>query len=521
MTYDLAINNGTIVDGTGAPRYQANLGILGGRIAAISKEPLKAKEDYDARGLIAAPGFVDVHSHGDLLPLLIDDYRNSRLKQGITLELAGQCGIGPIPYDPLRMEAYKAYVEPVIGRTGGDWNFRDLDSLSAALEGRMPHNIAYLIGLGALRSHICGLDPRALTSLEIDEMARLYEEQLDQGALGLSLGLSYLPGVYARPEELHRLAAVTARRGALLMAHIRSHGKDMPEAMEEYVDLSRRTGCRIHISHCRSFKNRDFGISAGETLALAERMREEGIDLTLDQHPYTAGSTFLNQLLPPQYRDHTRYGEEALLEEIEGKISDKGYTLPGWDNFSLMVGFDNIYLPKYGATIGKLARESAATPFRTLIDILIREQGNATMVIREMFSLEDTSRLLHDPKTYIGSDGLPSGRPHPRLYGAFPKVIATYVREQGALSLEEAIRRMTGADLLGFPDRGEIGEGKIADLTLFDEEQIGHEESYSGPNEDPTGIRAVFLAGRLSYDGTNILAANGRVLKGTSGYAAE
>ena len=521
MIYDLAINDGTIVDGTGAPRCRGNLGILDGRIAAISNDPLEGRERFDARGLIVAPGFVDVHSHGDLLPLLPEDYRFSRLKQGITLELTGQCGIGPIPYDPRTMEAYKAYVEPVIGTVGGEWNFQDLDSLSAVMEGRMPHHIAYLVGLGALRSHICGLDPRALTPQEIDELARLYEEQLDQGALGLSLGLSYLPGVYARPEELHRLAAVTAKRGALLMAHIRSHGRDMLEAMEEYVDLSRRTGCRIHISHCRSFKNRDFGVSAGETLALVERIREEGIDLTLDQHPYTAGSTFLNQLLPPQYRDHTRYGDEALLEEIEGKISDKAYALPGWDNFSLMVGFDNIYLPNDGATIGELAGQWGVSPFRALIDVLIREEGNATMVVREMFSLEDTSQLLHDPKTYIGSDGLPNGRPHPRLYGAFPKVIATYVREQGALSLEEAIRRMTGADLLGFGDRGEIREGKVADLTLFDELEIGHEESYSGPNEDPSGIRAVFLEGRLAYDGKNVLALKGRVLKGRSGHAAE
>lgn len=512
-TYDLAINGGTLVDGTGAPCIQGNLGVLDGRIAAISSAPLKGKWEIDARGLIAAPGFVDVHSHGDLLPLLGDDYRTSRIRQGITLELDGQCGLGPIPYDPATMASFKAYVEPVIGRTEGEWTFRDLEGLEAAMKGRMPHHIATLIGLGALRSHVAGLDPRALDKEELRRMTALYEEQLRQGAFGLSLGLSYLPGVYARPEELLELARATARHGGLVMAHIRSHGSDMLEAMDEYIDLSRATGCRLHISHCRSFQNKDFGVPAKAILDLVRRVREEGIPLTLDQHPYTAGSTFLNQLLPPDCRDVSRYGEEAFLQEAEARISDPGYRLPGWDNFSLMVGFHNIYVPKYGATIRELADAAGTSDFRALIDTLVKEEGNATMVVREMFSVEDTAELLHDPGTYIGSDGLPAGRPHPRLYGAFPKVIETYVRKERALTLEEAVRRMTGAELLGITDRGVIREGAWADLVLFDEGTIRHEETYSGPNRDPEGIRAVFLEGELAYDGSRVLLEKGRMLK--------
>lgn len=494
--YDLVIRNAEIIDGRGTPAYRSSVGILEGRISAIAPGELEGVEVIEASGLTLVPGFVDVHSHGDFLPLLSSAYRYSRIRQGITTELVGQCGIGPIPHVGGIQEGYRAYVSPVIGDIGGVWPFGGLSDYGRLVEGKMPHNMAFLIGLSTLRSALAGLSDRALTSEEIRSMCDLYESCLKEGAYGLSLGLSYLPGVYAGREELLALAEVTARHGGLIMAHIRSHGLDMPEAMEELIDLGRRTGVRVHISHARSYGNKDFGVTWERILAVAQKAREEGIDLTLDQHPYTAGSTFLNQLLPPAHRDPSRWGDRGVLKEIEAQITDPTFHPPGWDNFSLMVGWDNLLVPAYGGTIGELARRDGVSTFRKLMEILILEEGNASMVILGMFSLEDAAALLLDPKTYVGSDGLPSGTPHPRLYGAFPKILGEYVRERGILSMEEAVAKMCGgAELLGLEDRGRVEVGCLGDLVLLDRKTIGHEEIYGEIGPGPTGIAWVFLQG--------------------------
>lgn len=511
--FDLVINNGYIIDGKLTPGYYGNIGILGNKIIEISKETLAGREVIDATGLIVSPGFIDLHSHGDFLPLLADDFKLSRIRQGITTEIVGQCGIGPIPYNKVTMAEYRSYTQPILGDIGKDWQFRDLDGLSKLIEGRMSHNMGYLIGLSSLRSYISSLEYRSLNPRELNDMTTIYEEQLKQGAFGLSLGLSYLPGVFASREELIALARITRKYDGIIMAHIRSHGLDMIKAIEEFIDLGRETGARIHISHCRSYKNKSFGITAGKILEVINEARNNGVLLTLDQHPYTTGSTFLNQLLPPEDRNLDRYDDLDYAGEVEKKIYDPGYSVDGWDNMSLMVGFDNIYLPTYGRTIGELARNDGSNVFSKLIEILKKENGQVAMVVREMFDLEEIGELLNDEYTYIGSDGLPSGRPHPRLFGAFPKVISDYVRDRADLTLEAAIYKMTGADLIGMSDRGRIEIGCIADLVVFDFDTIGHQESYEDVNIPPTGIRNVIIDGRITYDQGMIIGDFGKLLR--------
>lgn len=516
MRCEIVIENALLADGSGGPAYLGSLGLRDGRIAEVAEAPcrLQGEEVIDARGLVLAPGFVDVHSHGDFLPLLGEEYRYSRLKQGITTELVGQCGISALPHYPETMWEYREYAAPVLGSPAEGWNFTGLLDYEALIRGRMPHNMAFLCGLGALRAGISGLSSRALTDGEIQEMARRYEQELEAGAFGLSLGLSYLPGVFAREEELLALGAVTAHHGALIMAHVRSHGKDMLEAMEELVSISRKTGARIHVSHARSYQNKDFGVAWEEIVAFGERVREEGVPLTMDQHPYTAGSTFLNQLLPPAYRRLECLTDKALLREVESAVMDPGYAPAGWDNFIRMVGYGNILVPTRGGTLEDLAKKEGVPPFQMLAEILIQEEMNAPMVVREMFSLEDAANLLRAPYTYVGSDGLPAGIPHPRLYGAFPKILGEYVREQGILTLEEAIAKMAGgAALLGLSDRGLLRPGYIADLVLFDPRAIGHKEAYGVMGEAPEGIAGVWLGGRLAYDGKNVLGDLGMVLR--------
>ncbi len=511
--FDLVINNGLIVDGNLNPAYKGNIGITGNIIMEISQENLAGRVVYDATGLIVSPGFIDMHSHGDFLPLLEEDYKLSRIKQGVTTEIVGQCGIGPIPYNEKTMEEYKLYTQPILGDLKSEWKFTDLNSLTNMTKSKMSHNMGYLIGLSALRSYISGLEFRSLTPKELVGLFEIYEKQLQQGALGLSMGLSYLPGVFASHEELIGLAKLTKEYDGIMMAHIRSHGVDMLKSIEEFINLGRETSAKIHISHCRSYKNKDFGIEASAILNYINKARKEGVKITLDQHPYTTGSTFLNQLLPPEDRELNKYEDEKYYSLVEQKIADKKLIIEGWDNMSLMVGFENIYLPTYGYTIEELAIKNGVSNFRELIDILKKENGKIAMVVKEMFDIDEISTLLKDEETFIGSDGLPSGRPHPRLYGAFPKVISDYVRNREDISLEQAIYKMTGGHIIGFNNRGIIGLGKIADIVIFDYNSISHEESYSGLNKDPIGIERVIIAGKIAFMNGEVLGNYGQFLR--------
>lgn len=511
--FDLVINNGLIVDGNLTPAYTGNIGIIDNKIIEISQNKMAGRVVYDATGLIVSPGFIDMHSHGDFLPLLEDTYRFSRIKQGITSEVVGQCGIGPIPYNYKTMGEYKLYTQPILGDLKGEWGFTDLNSLGKLITGKMPHNMGYLIGLSALRSYISGLEFKVLNPREMDELFAIYEEQLQQGALGLSMGLSYLPGVFSSQEELLELARLTKKYNGIIMAHIRSHGTDMLKAIEEFVNLSRKTGARIHISHCRSYKNKNYGIKASQILDYINNIRNEGIEVTLDQHPYTSGSTFLNQLLPPEDRELDRYEDIKYFNKVEEKISNEKLVIDGWDNLSLMVGFKNIYLPTYGQSIEELAISEGVSNFKKLIEILIKEDGKIAMVIKEIFDLEEIGLLLKDDKTFIGSDGLPSGRPHPRLFGAFPKIISDFVRNREDLSLEQAIFKMTGSQIIGFNNRGILEVGKIADIVIFDYNLISHEESYNGVNKSPLGIEKVIIGGKIAYNDGKVLGNYGQLIR--------
>ncbi|KAF0092669.1 MAG: N-acyl-D-amino-acid deacylase [Fusobacteria bacterium] len=515
--FDLVIHNGLIIDGKLTPRYYGNIGIVGNRIVKISKTLLAGREVIDATGLIVSPGFVDLHSHGDFLPLLEKEFKHSRIKQGITTEIVGQCGISPIPFNKGTMAEYRLYTQPILGDFGQNWEFNDLNGLTKLTKGRMSHNMGYLIGLSALRSYVSGLEYRSLNPREIDEISKIYEEELLQGAFGLSLGLSYLPGVFASRDELVALAKVTKKYDGIIMAHIRSHGLDMTKAMMEFIELGRETGAKIHISHCRSYKNKQFGITASKILELVKEARKKGVPLTLDQHPYTTGSTFLNQLLPPEDRDLKKYEDKDYSTSVEGEMGDVNYTVDGWDNMSLMVGFDNIYLPTYGYSIGELAKSDGSSNFSKLIEVLKKENGKIAMVVREMFDLEEIGILLGDEQTYIGSDGLPSGRPHPRLFGAFPKVISDYVRDRRDLSLESAISKMTGAHIMGIENRGKLEIGAIADIVVFDYETIDHYESYAGINIPPTGIAKVVLDGKIAYENGVVKGDFGKFLRRDEG----
>ena len=296
--YDTVILNGTLVDGTKGLPYKKNIGLTNGKIAIITEVPITGKEIIDASDKWVSSGFIDIHSHGDLMPLSDEPYASSRLMQGITTEVVGQCGILALALNEggHKEEGWETYISPLLGDIHKPWDFSSLGSYIDLIENKMKHNILFLIGHGALRCSVAGFEDRLLTTEELNSMGALYEQSLKEGAYGLSLCLSYLPGVFSNKKELYYLAEITKKYDGIIMAHIKSHGLDMLGSIADFVSIGEKAGVKIHISHCRSYKNRDFGISPEEILAKINCERRRGISITIDQHPYTAGSTFLNQL---------------------------------------------------------------------------------------------------------------------------------------------------------------------------------------------------------------------------------
>ena len=531
--YDTVIFNGTLVDGTKVLPYKKNIGLKNGKIAMITEEKISGKETIDATNQWVSPGFIDIHSHGDLMPFLDEPYGSSRVIQGITTEVVGQCGISPWPYGGQDKEGWKAYISPLLGDIHKPWDFSSLSSYMALIENRMKHHMLFLIGHGALRCYVAGFEDRPLKDEELKAMGDLYEQSLKSGAFGLSLGLSYLPGVFSNEKELYYLADITKKYNGVIMAHIKSHGLDMLEAIDNFVRIGEKTGAKIHISHCRSYSNRNFGISPEEILAKVNSERKRGVSITIDQHPYTAGSTFLNQLIPPMYREG---GTEGLLKVLENeglskkcreKIKNPNYRVEGWDNFVQCVGWENIFPmvlqnPENRHYMGKSIEACGAAegifPFEVLRKILVSEKGKGSMVVKEMFAEEDIGKLLLDEETYIGSDGLPSGDAHPRLYGSFPKVLGLYGREKKLLPIEDIIYKMTygPAKLLNIHhQKGLIKEGMDGDLVVFDYHTIMDVEDYVDSAKKPLGIEVVLVNGKTAYKNQEVKHDNlkGEVLK--------
>ncbi len=297
---DLAILGGLVLDGTGNPPEQKDLGIKDGKIVELTRElSAEAHQTIDAAGKFVSPGFIDVHSHCDLVPFMSGPIRESRIRQGVTTEIAGQCGLGPAPYTE-NMRDWRDYLTPILG--SGPWNWswpnfaaflRDIDRTEK------PNNLAFLIGHGAVRAQVIGLKNISPTTKDLAEMCAIVEEAMSGGALGISYGLAYLPGMFAPQEELVALSSVVAAHDGIMMIHIRSHSLQVREAMAETLAVAKESGVKLQISHMRSYSNRHYGISGHELIDMVNNARAEGVDVTFDEHPYQAGSTLLSQVLPP------------------------------------------------------------------------------------------------------------------------------------------------------------------------------------------------------------------------------
>lgn len=513
---ELLIKGGRILDGSGNPWFKADLAIEDGRIAAIGRLQREAGEVIDAEGLVVAPGFIDTHSHSDLM-LIAEPEARMKVMQGITTEIVGQDGLGEAPIRGDLLEDWRRYLSGLNGDPEIEWDWRSFsDYLNRLEKARPATNVASLVGHGNLRLLTVGMEDRRPTREELDEMRGLLAGAMEEGALGLSTGLIYPPCSYSDPEELSSLCQVVHEYGGIFVAHMRDEGDRILEALEEMITLGRRTGTPIHISHLKTSGEGNWGRMV-EVLEVIESARVEGIDITFDQYPYIAGSTFLSSLLPGWAHEG---GPSKMLERIRDtasrrKILEEMGRGERWDGILISSVKTEENRRLEGRRLSEAASEMGLTPQELALK-LIEEEENAVSMILFSMSETDVETAMRSRLGMVCTDGLVLGRPHPRAYGSFPRVLGRYVRDKGVLSLEEAVRKMTSlpAQRFGLMDRGLLRPGLAADITIFDPRSIMDKATFEDPRRFPEGIEYVIVNGEIAVEeGSYKGIRAGRVLR--------
>lgn len=522
--FDLVIRGGTILDGTGGPAWPGDLGITEDTIAAVGEIPSeKARRTIDASGLHVCPGFVDIHSHSDF-SLPVYPTADSRVRQGITTEVTGNCGSSAAPLGP-RTEDRIALLEEGVH---ADWS--DVAGYCASLEKlRVSANQALLLGQGTLREIAVGMVDRPLSADEMRGVLRAVEQGMDQGAFGMSTGLEYTPGRYTPTDEIVAMARIVARYGGLYATHTRNEESTLLEAVNEAIEIGRRSGARVEISHLKA-AGRPYWSKQGAALGLIESARRDGVEVFADAYPYTAYSTGLTVLfenwaleggtpaLMARLKDPA--GRARLRKEIEARVPRE----PG--GYDLIV-ISSVRGDRNRATVGRNLLEIAALwnvdPADALLRLVEEEEASVGYVGHGM-SPENVELVLAHPLVMIGSDGnsmAPTGRaaqtrPHPRSYGTCPRVLGHYCRERRLFELPAAVRKMTSmpADQAGLRERGRIARGQKADLVLFDAASVADEASFDDPHRYPRGIPHVLVSGvSVVESGAHTGARPGRMLR--------
>ncbi|MFJ9149851.1 amidohydrolase family protein [Streptomyces sp. NPDC102270] len=525
---ELVIRDADVVDGSGAPSYRADVVVDGGRIVSIVKEAAaagcqrpKARREVDAEGLVLSPGFIDMHAHSDLA-LLRDPDHSAKAAQGVTLEVLGQDGLSYAPVDDRTLEEVRRAIAGWNGHGGDiDFDWRSVGEYLDRLDRGIAVNAAYLIPQGTVRALVVGWEDREATPHELDRMRRLVAEGMEQGALGMSSGLTYTPGMYAKDAELTELCRVVAEYGGYYCPHHRSYGAGALQAYEEMIALAREAGCSLHLAHATM----NFGVNkdrAPELVALLDQALASGADISLDTYPYTPGATTLAALLPSWAGEG---GPEAVLKrladddtaerirhhmEVVGADGCHGVPIE-WDTIEISGVGDPALADFVGRTVAQSARTRGENPWTTARRLLLADRL-APSILQHVGHEENVRTIMRHPVHTGGSDGILQGaKPHPRAYGTFPRYLGTYVRELGVLSLEECVAHLTSrpASRLRLPDRGLIKEGYRADLVLFDAEMVAPGSTFEDPRRLPAGIPHVLVDGRFVIeDGrrTDVLA---------------
>jgi N-acyl-D-amino-acid deacylase len=489
-TFDLVIRHGLVVDGTGAAAFAADVAVAGDRIGAVGEVPEQGVRTIDASGLVVAPGFIDVHAHDDLAALRTPTV-DFKVHQGVTTDIVGNCGMGAAPSSESYVEFYRTVLGDILGPMDGPvW--RTTEEFYRAVEEAGPSlNIASFVPHSTIRFLAMGLEQRPPTPPEMAAMKGLLAQGMEAGALGLSTGLIYPPGLFAATDELIELGRVAGEHGGIYASHIRDEGDGMLDAVAEALRIGEEGGVPVQISHHKAMLERNWG-KVEQSLPLIEEARGHGVDVTVDVYPYTAGSTGLGALLLAGSAEEAM-GEQLLVVSVKHQHEYEGLTL------------------------AEIARRMGL-PLREAGLRLLEQEENAVVVVAFAMSEGDVQRVMRYEQAMFGSDGIPSptGKPHPRLYGTFPRVLGRYVREERLFSLEEAVRKMTSlpARKHRLRQRGEIRPGYFADLCLFDPRTVVDRATYEDPRQYPEGIPYVIVNGALVVDsGVHTGARAGRLLR--------
>ncbi|QQS48390.1 MAG: D-aminoacylase [Acidobacteriota bacterium] len=527
MKYDLAIRNGLVVDGTGQPGFRADIAISGDRIAAIGKFPFEAGRTIDAGGSTVIPGIIDPHSHADLIlplpPARQLELMTCKLSQGITTTIVGNCGLGCAPFEAQAEEMLRA-VNAWMTPQPVEWRWRSTGEYLSALESNgVALNIATLAPHGPIRMSVMGLSKGEPTRAQLGKMREMVDRSMRDGALGLSSGLIYPPGMFSSTGELRDLARVVADHDGIYTSHIRGSSETLIPAVNELIEIGHTTGVRIHHSHNEAV-GRAHWPKIDDILMMEEQAGREGVRVSFDMFPYTAAATMMIAIYPPWALEG---GVSALIERlqdakirrrIEREIERRSPAWPPWTengwphNLVKATGWESIVIGYVESrknrrfenlSLTELAAETGKSPFDAVSDLIIEEGGRVSMLIFEVSGERNDRRLLAKFASHrlggfcTDAEDFGRGLPHPAAWGAFPRILSKFVRRDKLLTFEEAIRKMTSfpASVFQLKDRGVIRHGAFADLVILDFNEINDHSGYKNPRRQATGIEHVIING--------------------------
>jgi len=509
MKFDLAINNGLVYDGSGREPVEVNIGLRAGMIACISRDRLDAARQMDAKGLAVSPGFIDAHGHSGFY-LLADGQAESKVLQGVTTEIGGNCGLSVVPLRGEYLEVRREEMKTL----GIDEEWESLSEYRRLLEHRgISINFATLCGHGNLRGGVIGFREGEPGENDLHDMRELLQVTLREGAIGLSTGLIYPPGIFSDTEELIRLASCLDGKRHIYTTHMRSEGDALLEAVEEAGEIGLRAKVPVHISHLKCWGSKNWG----KIEALIEKIvgfRNQGLLMTADRYPYTASSTDLDAVLPAWAHEGGRRGLLEKLQEPETRRKMEAALRKrdneDWSRITISSVSSKERQWMEGKSLFQISEALDKRPEYIVVDLLLEERLMVQAIFFVM-SEENLRRIYSLPFVMVGTDstsrplvhGEGAGLPHPRGFGTFPRFIGRYARDEGLLSLQEAVRRCTGlvADTFRLKGRGYIREGCFADLVIFDPSSIIDRADYVNPFQSPTGIEMVIVNGEVVAEG--------------------
>ncbi len=515
--YEIVFRGGTLVDGTGAKERLADVAIDADTIVAIG-QGLRGRREIDCTDLVVAPGFIDTHSHSDLR-VLTEPILPMKLRQGITLEVLGQDGISVAPLRPNHIPDTRRQLAGLLGDLPEEeWRWERVRDYLKVIEDHRPAiNIAYLVPHGTLRTYVMGPEDRKPSPAELVKLTTELGRGLDEGALGLSTGLIYPPCCYSDTDELVALGSVLAPRKAPLVVHMRSESDLIERAIDEMLEVGVRSRCPVHISHFKIAGRDNFSRVAGVVERIEEAQRQ-GVSVTGDQYCYAAGSTMLGAILPPWAHNGgatktlARLADPAARQKMREDMEKKG-ALP-WDSFWKWTGPEGIVISDIpsgrhaewlGKTVAQAAQDAGKEPFDFAFDLLESEEMGVGMISHSQ-SEEVLERFIALPYLNGCTDALLGGKPHPRAYGTYPRFLGRYVREEKILELPEMVRKMTSqaATAMSLSGVGEVREGFVADLVVFDANTIKDTATFAEPASYPEGIFHVMVRGQLALDNSEV-----------------